>query len=412
MKNIILFDNSRREQLLPFVFTRPICEIRVGTLTIREKWAKQLNGRISYITQDYLTDKYDITISEINYLVNGSVLPNPELCSLISQMESGQAMLADGELIAAVLDRTQFGRLMEDDIEELDSFEINVDMFKQLRHVWDIFLFNGEAILSDFSQLTAGRVSKKISDSNTVIGPAGRIFLESGARVEGATLNVTKGPIYIGKNAEVMEGALVRGPFMMGESGTIKMGAKIYGPTSAGPHCTLAGEMKNVVMFSHSRKGHEGYLGNSVIGEWCNIGADTNCSNLKNNWKPVKLWDYHTQKFEQTDQLKAGVFMGDFTMTGINTMLNTGTVTGLCCNVFGGDYVPRYIPSFSWGGQGNLATYPPEKAFEAVERMLAIYDVVLSPEDRLLLLKIFEETSGFRNTDGQQPPNKLLSALK
>jgi UDP-N-acetylglucosamine diphosphorylase/glucosamine-1-phosphate N-acetyltransferase len=409
MKNIILFDNQRREQLLPFTFTRPVCEIRVGALTIREKWAKQLNGRVSYITQDYLSDKYDITISEINYLVNGAVLPNPELCSLISQMESGQAMLADGELVAAVLDREQFNRLMYDDIEELDSFEIDAMSFKRLGHIWDIFLLNGGAILTDFEQLTAGRLSQNISDTNTVTGPSNRIFLEPGARMEGATLNTTQGPIYLGKNAEVMEGALIRGPFALGESGTVKMGAKIYGPTSAGPHCTLGGEVKNVVMFGYSSKGHEGYLGNSVVGEWCNLGAGTNCSNLKNNWKEVKIWDYISHNFEQTDQLKAGVFMGDYTMTGINTMLNTGTVVGLCCNVFGGGYAPRYIPSFSWGGHGNLATYPPGKAFEAVERMLAIKEVVLSPEDRLLLLKIFEETSGFR--DGQQPPGTMPSTL-
>jgi len=411
MKNIILFDNQRREQLLPFTFTRPICEIRVGALTIREKWAIQLNGRVSFITQDYLSDKYDITISEVNYLVNGAVLPNPELCSLISQMESGQAMLANGELIAAVLDREQFNRLMYDDIEELDSFEIAVSMFKRLNHIWDIFLLNEEAILTDFDLLTTGKVSKKISNTNTVIGANNLIFLAPGSRVEGATLNSTKGPIYIGNNAEVMEGALIRGPFALGDSGTVKMGAKIYGPTSAGPHCTLAGEMKNVVMFGHSNKGHEGYLGDSVIGEWCNLGAGTNCSNLKNNWKPVKIWDYCSQKFVQTGHLKAGVFMGDYTMTGINSMLNTGTVVGLCCNVFGGGYAPRYIPSFSWGGQDNLATYLPEKAFEAIERMLAIKEVVLSPEDRLLLLKIFEETSGFRNWDGQQPPGTMPSGL-
>lgn len=396
MKNIILFDNETREHLLPFAFTRPVCEFRAGLLTIREKWARQFDGRVSYITQDYLSDKFDITISETNYLINGAVLPTPELCSLINKLENGDALLMNGELIAAILNRDQFNRLMYDDIEELSSYEIDDVLLKKLNNIWDILLLNGDAIRADFKLLTEGRTSQVLSETNLLIGPSDLLFLEPGARVEGATFNTTQGPVYIGQEAEVMEGAFIRGPFALGESSIVKMGAKIYGPVSAGPHCTLAGEMKNVVMFAHSNKGHEGYLGDSVIGEWCNIGADTNCSNLKNNWKKIKIWDYLTRSFKQTDLLKAGVFMGDFTMTGINTMLNTGTVVGLCCNIFGGNFPPRYLPSFSWGGYEGLATYPPEKAFESVERMLEINDFKLSPEDRLLLLKIFEETAALR----------------
>ena len=280
MRNIILFDNEIRDKLLPFTYTRPVCEIRVGILTIREKWEKWLSGKVSYITQDYLSEKYDILISERNFLINGSVFPNQEICSLIRQMEDGEAMLLDGELIAAVLDRDQFNRLMYDDIEELTSFELRGTPIKKLNHIWDIFLTNKDAIVTDFQTLTKGRTSAPISDTNQ-IRKKSQVFLEPGAKVECAILNAENGPIYIGRNAEIMDGAIIRGPFVLGEKSVVKMGAKIYGPTSIGPACVVGGEIKNVVIFGHSNKGHEGYLGNSVIGEWCNIGADTNCSNLK-----------------------------------------------------------------------------------------------------------------------------------
>ncbi|MFQ5446110.1 MAG: putative sugar nucleotidyl transferase, partial [Saprospiraceae bacterium] len=249
MKNIILFDNETREHLLPFAFTRPVCEFRAGLLTIREKWARQFDGRVSYITQDYLSDKFDITISETNYLINGAVLPTPELCSLINKLENGDALLMNGELIAAILNRDQFNRLMYDDIEELSSYEIDDVLLKKLNNIWDILLLNGDAIRADFKLLTEGRTSQVLSETNLLIGPSDLLFLEPGARVEGATFNTTQGPVYIGQEAEVMEGAFIRGPFALGESSIVKMGAKIYGPVSAGPHCTLAGEMKNVVMF-------------------------------------------------------------------------------------------------------------------------------------------------------------------
>jgi len=395
MKNIILFDNEIRDYLLPFTFTRPVCEIRMGILTNRERWERAITGKVSYITQDYLSEKYDITISERNFLINGSVLPTPELNSLVNQMDNGEALLHNGELIAAALDRDQFTRLMYDDIDDLASFEMQETPMLKINRLWDIFLLNQAAIVGDFALLTAGRASQPISPSNTIIGK-GQIFIEQGAVVEGATLNATGGPIYIGKKAEVMEGALIRGPFTLGEGAVVKMGAKIYGPTSIGPRCVVGGELKNVVMFGHSSKGHEGYLGNSVIGEWCNLGADTNCSNLKNNWSEVKLWSYLTEKFEPTGQLKAGLFMGDFSMAGINSMFNTGTITGVCCNIFGGDFAPKYVPSFSWGGKDNLTTYIPEKAFAAIERMMEILGHSLDTQDRLLLMNIFEETQRYR----------------
>ncbi len=396
MKNIILFDNETRESLLPFTFLRPVCEIRMGIFTNRERWERWLNGSASYITEDYLSDKYDIVIAEHNFLINGSVLPNAGLCSLINRMECGEAMVFKGELIAAVLDRNQFRRLMDDDIEELSSFELKATDLQKLSHIWDIFKMNGEAIASDFQVITKERNSQPVSRSNTVIGD-GKIFLEKGAKVEGVTLNASKGPIYIGKNAEIMEGAMIRGPFALGEGSKVKMGAKIYGSTSAGPFSVLGGEIKNSVFFGYSQKGHEGYLGDSVIGEWCNLGADTNCSNLKNNWSEVKIWDYATGQAKPSGQLKAGLFLGDYSMTGINSMFNTGTVVGVCCNIFGSEYPSKYIPSFSWGGKHDLTTYVPKKAFEGIERMKKIMGHSLDTQDRLLLMKTFEETTKYRH---------------
>lgn len=407
MRNIILFDNETRDKLLPFTYTRPVCEIRVGILTIREKWEKWLSGNVSYITQDYLSEKYDILISERNYLINGSVLPNQEICSLIRQMEDGEAMLLHGELIAAVLDRDQFNRLMYDDIEELSSFELKETPISKINHIWDIFLENDQALRSDFQLLTNGKVSAPISETNKIIGKQ-NIFLEPGAKIECAILNAEKGPIYIGEDAEIMEGAIIRGPFAMGNRSVVKMGAKIYGPTSIGAGCTVGGEVKNVVIMNHSSKGHEGYLGNSVIGEWCNLGADTNCSNLKNNWSEVKVWDYVKNGFSKTGQLKAGLFMGDYSMAGINTMFNTGTVVGNFCNIFGSGFPRNFIPSFSWGGHAGFSTYDPGKAFEALESMMKIHGHSFSPEDRLIMLKIFEETAKYRHWESTEEMEKKL----
>lgn len=410
MKNLILFDNEKRDELLPFTFLRPTCELRLGGSTIREKWEQALDGKASYITQDYLSDLFDITISELNYLINGSVLPTPELCSLIGQLEPGEALLYDEELIAAVLDRRQFDQLLENDIDILSSYELeDSSRLIKVNHLWDLFKVLDWVLRADFDKLTAGKQSQPLSSTNTLIGSPSWLFIEKDARVEGATLNTTAGPIYVGRNATVMEGALIRGPFWLGDNSTVKMGAKIYGPTSTGLGCTLGGEIKNVLFFDHAAKGHEGYLGNSVIGSWCNLGADTNCSNLKNNWSMVKLWSYPKRDFVETGELKAGLFLGDYSMTSINTMFNTGTVVGICANIFGTGFPPKFIPSFSWGGSQGFETYQIDKAIAAVERMMAIHHQSFSPEQRLLLIHIFEQTSANRNWE---TPSDLKSMLK
>ena len=287
--NIILFDNDARERLLPLTYTRPVCELRVGILTIREKWERHLDGEASYITQDYLSDKYDIKIAELNYIINGSVLPSDELATIVKGLRVNQALLHNEELIAAKLDKTQFEYLMDkDEAEEMEGFDLQEIPFLKINDLHDIFSLNDAAIRDDFKLLTKGRKSQPISDTNQVIAPE-NIFLEEGASVECSTLNASTGPIYIGKNAQIMEGCLIRGGLAMCENSTLKMGAKIYGATTLGPWCKVGGEVNNSVMIAYSNKGHEGFLGNSVLGEWCNIGADTNNSNLKNNYAEVKL---------------------------------------------------------------------------------------------------------------------------
>ena len=398
MANIILYDDDVRENLLPLTFTRPVGEIRVGILTVREKWERYLKvDSISHITQDYLIDKFPIHIEDDNIVINGSVLPSPQLVQLILGMSPNEALLKNGELIATRLDEQQFGHLISnEEIDELAGFDIVNTPFLKVNNLWDIFKINGEAIREDFALLTKNRISHPISDTNQVIAPE-NVFIEEGAQVECAILNASAGPIFIGKNAVVMEGAMIRGPFALGESSTIKMGAKIYGDTTVGPHCKVGGEVTNSVLFGYSNKGHEGYLGNSVLGEWCNLGADTNTSNLKNNYDAVKLWDYTAERFVPTGLQFCGLIMGDHSKTGINTMLNTGTVIGVSANVFGSGYPRNFIPSFTWGGAQKMSTYKTTKAFDTAEKVMARRKLEFDEVEKKILEKIFERTSQYRS---------------
>jgi UDP-N-acetylglucosamine diphosphorylase/glucosamine-1-phosphate N-acetyltransferase len=398
MKNIILFDPDTRDQLLPLTYTRPVGELRVGITTISEKWAAQFGGKISYITQNYLSEKYPIEISDDNFVINGSVLPNAKLCKLINELNNNEAFQKDGELIAARLDRLQFHNLMEDnDIEELVGFELQETPFDTINYAWDIFSLNNKAIRDDFNFLTQGRVSAPLSKTNKIVGDESLIFLEEGATVECAILNTQKGPIYIGKNAEIMEGCIIRGPLAMCEHSLLKMGAKIYGATTLGPYCKVGGEVNNAVLFGYSSKAHEGYLGNSVIGEWCNLGADTNTSNLKNTYEEIKLWDYTRNSFGRTGLQFLGLIMGDHSKCGINTMFNTGTVVGVSANVFGAGFPRNFIPSFTWGGPQGYETYDIKKALFTMERVLARRNMELSENDHAILKHIYEYSSQYRS---------------
>ena len=404
MKNIILFDSETRDQLLPLTYTRPVCELRIGILTIREKWEKWLDGKVSYITQDYLSEKYPIAIDTDNFVINGAVLPDNNLCKLIRNLKFNQALLKNGELIAARLDESQFYNLMEDnDIQELEGFEVDdTHKFLTINHLWDIFSLNDIALRSDFEMVTKGRTSAPLSTTNQLLGDVSQLFIEEGATIECSILNTKTGPIYIGKNAEVMEGCVIRGGLALCDGSVLKVGAKIYGATTIGPDSKVGGEVNNTVILGHSNKAHEGYLGNSLLGEWCNIGADTNTSNLKNNYEPVKLWDYTKDSFVKTGMQFLGLIMGDHSKCAINTMFNTGTVVGVSANIFGAGFPRNFIPSFTWGGHGGIETYPLSKALDTAERVLARRKMFVSKEDKDIMKYIFDFSARYRSWEREK----------
>jgi len=390
--NYILFDGPSRNQLLPFTYTRPVADIRVGILTIREKWEKHLGSTTTTITEDYLSEKYPMVEMEENVMINASYLPDYELVEMIKALEENQAIFNDEEVIAFFTKEAQ-----EDiDLDTYEAIEYNQEILK-IENTWDIFSKNGEAIQEDFEFLTKGRKSQPISSSNNTIG-AENIFIEEGAKLEFATLNASAGPIYIGIDAEVMEGSIIRGPFALCEHATVKMGAKIYGPTTVGPHSKVGGEVSNSVLFGYSNKGHDGFLGNSVLGEWCNLGADTNNSNLKNNYAEVRLWSYETEGFARTGLQFCGLMMGDHSKCGINTMFNTGTVVGVCANIFGSGFPRNFVPSFSWGGSSGFTTYLTKKAFEVASVVMSRRDIDFTEEDKAILEHVFEDTKKWRSS--------------
>ena len=396
--NIILFDDDNWEGLLPLTFTKPICELRVGILTIREKWEKYLDAKSSFITQDFLSGKYPITIEKDNVIINSTVLPTPKLVKLVKQLGPNEAILEGDELLAARLTDEQFNNLIDDQgITELEGIDVSndVDLIRRIIRPYHLFALNEIEIKSDFELLTSGRKSKEISATNTVIKPE-NVFIEEGASVECSILNASTGPIYVGKDATIMEGTSIRGPLAVCDKAILKMGAKIYGATTIGPHCKVGGEVKNSILTGFSSKGHEGFLGNSVVGEWCNLGADTNTSNLKNNYDEVKLWSYEEQRFVKTGLQFCGLIMGDHSKTGINTMFNTGTVVGVNANIFGSGYPRNYVPSYAWGGAQGFKTYLVKKALETAEKVMARRNQTLSDEDRVILEHVFLNTSKYR----------------
>jgi UDP-N-acetylglucosamine diphosphorylase/glucosamine-1-phosphate N-acetyltransferase len=395
--NIILFGDDHWFDLLPLTFTRPICELRVGILTIREKWEIFLEGKGSFITQDYLAAKYPIHIEKDNILINSSFLPDKQLVNYIKQLKLNEAILLGDELVAARLSDAQFESLSDgnDALRNLKGIDLAKEsgiQFSRITRPYHIFALNGQEIQNDFSLITKNRLSADISDTNKIFGKH-PVFLEEGASMEYCIINTENGPVYIGKNALVMEGSMIRGGFAACEGSVVKMGAKIYGPTTAGPHCRIGGEINNTVFLANSNKSHDGYMGNSVIGEWCNIGADTNTSNLKNNYLPVRIWSYVSDGFEDTGLQFCGLIMGDHSKTGINTMLNTGTVVGVASNIFGDGFPRTFIPSFSWGGAAGFTSHKVNKAIETAEIVLSRRNQELTPEDKKILEHIYLNTA-------------------
>ncbi|NQX84418.1 MAG: GlmU family protein [Flavobacteriaceae bacterium] len=388
--NYILFDGPNRNNLLPFTYTRPVADIRVGILTIREKWEKYLGYTTTSITEDYLSEKFPMVEFEENVMINASYLPNRELVEMIKNLKEGQALFKGEDVIAFYTKDTQ----EEINFEAYQSLEFQEDVLT-IENTWDIFSKNGKAIQEDFELLTKDRTSQVIPKSVNVIGAA-HIFIEEGASLEFVTLNASNGPIYIGKNAEVMENSVIRGPFALCENATVKLASKIYGPTTVGPYSKVGGEINNTVIFGYSNKGHDGFLGNSVIGEWCNIGADSNNSNLKNNYAEVRLWNYNTEGFARTGLQFCGLMMGDHSKCGINTMFNTGTVVGVSVNIFGSGFPRNFVPSFSWGGSNGFTTYLTKKAFEVAKVVMKRRNETFTDKDAAIMQHVFEVTKPFR----------------
>lgn len=407
MANYILFDDFTHFQLLPLTFTRPIADLRIGILTIREKWEQYLGTSCAILTVPYLEKLFPVKWSEEeeNVWINAKVLPNRGLAKQIRELSNEEAIV-DGRTFIALKSNSvsKKNKIHQNIFNEstllIESHLIQPPMvaYSKLEHTWDLFLYNGQEIEADFELLTENRVSESLEENNTLIDSS-RIFIEEGANVQGTFLNASKGPIYIGKNATVMEGSLIRGPFALCDNGVVKMGTRIYGGTTIGPYAKVGGEISNSVIWGYSNKGHDGYLGNSVLGAWCNLGADTNSSNLKNNYSKVKVWNYAEEDFVDSEQQFCGLIMGDHSKSGINSMFNTGTVVGVAANVFGSDFPPKFIPSFSWGGGSKWTTHKIEKAVDTASRMYARRNLQFSKLEEEVLKAIFEQTAFLRKNE-------------
>ncbi|MBK7429855.1 MAG: GlmU family protein [Bacteroidetes bacterium] len=391
--NIILFDDQTRSTLLPLTYTRPIADIRIGILKISEKWEKICEAKCSFLTEQYLQELFPVSVSDDNYFINGSLLPTTELVAEIKSLNIGEALISD-DLILAIRSGKQDGLKNFTDVK-IEKSRVTQSKFDRLVFPWDIFSKNEKELQSDFVLLTKGRKSQPLSSSNRVINPE-NIFLEPGAVVECANLNAASGCIYVGKDSEIMEGAMIRGPFAIGDHSAVKMGAKIYGATTVGPHCKVAGEISNSVIFGYSNKAHDGFLGNSVLGEWCNLGADTNNSNLKNNYSKVKVWSYQEHDYINTGLQFCGLIMGDHSKCSINTMFNTGTVVGVSANIFGNGFPPKFVPSFSWGGSEGFTSYRLEDASEVASRVYERRHLEFGKKEKDLLKYLFEESTKYR----------------
>ena len=388
--NYILFDGPVRNALLPFTFTRPVADILIGIMTIRQKWEARLGSTITTITEEYLSTKFPMVEMEENVMINAAYLPNDALAELVSDLKENQAIFKGDDVIAFFTTENQ----EEVDFDAYEIIQYNGDALT-VEHTWDIFSKNDAAIREDFIYLTEDRKSQPIPKSVNVIAPE-NVFIEEGAKLEFVTLNASTGPIYIGKNAEIMEGTVIRGPFALCENAQVKLNAKVYGATTVGPGSRIGGEVKNSILFANSNKGHDGFLGDSVLGEWCNIGADSNNSNLKNNYEEVKLWSYETEGFAKTGLQFCGLMMGDHSKCGINTMFNTGTVVGVSTNIFGSGFPRNFVPSFSWGGAGGFTTYVTKKAFETAKLVMGRRNIDFDETESAILEHIFEETKKWR----------------
>ncbi|MCO5230211.1 MAG: GlmU family protein [Chitinophagales bacterium] len=394
--NIVLFDSKERYSLLPFTYTRSVADIRIGILKIIEKWNIYLQSDCSVLTLPYLQNKYTLKSESSSIYINASILPDNDISNEISNLPLGTILKGkDEQIIAAHLENPV------EDLEQLNNyFSTNIYQFYPhsyfaLHHPWDIFTYNDDQIRKDIKVLQLEPNGHLLESDNKISNPE-NIYVEEGAKAYWSMLNAKSGPIYLGKDSEVMEGSIIKGSFALGEHSVVKMGAKIYGETSIGPYSKVGGEIGNSVIFGYSNKGHDGYLGNSVLGEWCNLGADTNNSNLKNNYSTVRAWSYNSQKEISTGLQFCGLMMGDHSKCGINTMFNTGTVVGVSANIYGGNFPPKFIPSFSWGGSDGLVDYDLDKALETAQKVMERRQIQLNDIDKAILAEVYKESAIFR----------------
>ncbi len=402
MKNLIFFDDAEREHLLPLTYSRPVCELRFGMLTLRDKWERELGGKGSFITREYLAQKFPIEISNDNTVINGSVVPNKRLVRLISELDFNEALLYKEELIAARLNRSQFDKLKSNQpVDELVGYELTTTPVKRLAGLTDLIHDHQSEFERDFERLTDGRKSAPIPKGIQTIGN-GKIFLEKGAELTNCSLNASTGPIYISQDCKIMEGAVIRGPFYAARGGVVKMCTRIYGPVSIGPYCKIGGELSNVTIVGYSNKTHDGFLGHSYLGEWCNLGAGTNNSNLKNTYSNVRLWNYPEKEALDTGKLFCGLFMADHTKCGINTTFNTGTVVGFASNMVGPFMHPRFVPSFSWGGASSWETHELEGALRTAEAVMKRRARKLTETDRAIFEAVFQQSAPYRPWESEK----------
>jgi UDP-N-acetylglucosamine diphosphorylase/glucosamine-1-phosphate N-acetyltransferase len=397
--NYILFDDARRVHLLPLTFTRPVADIRVGIMTIREKWEHFLSTSTSSLTEPYLSVKYPIVQQDQNILINGGLIPTKELVAAIQALQPGQSLVKGECILALYVSASELEALRTDDHAEGEESVQNEGSeelvfegeITKINHTWDIYKYNGQEIEADFTLLTEGRKSAIIPEHNQVLCSE-NIFVEEGAQIDFATINAKDAKVYIGKNAKIQEGVLIRGSLALCDNAQLNMGAKIYGPTTIGPFSKVGGEVNNSVIFGFSNKGHDGFLGHSVIAEWCNLGADTNTSNLKNTYEPVRLWNYALKTFEKTGEQFCGLIMGDHSKCSINTMFNTGTVIGVNANLYGSGFHRNFVPSYSWGSPAGMQSFQLKKAFNIADAVFKRRKKEFDQVEQDILAAIYEQT--------------------
>jgi UDP-N-acetylglucosamine diphosphorylase/glucosamine-1-phosphate N-acetyltransferase len=381
--NLVFFDDQTWKNLHPITLTRPVADVRIGILKISEKWRYFFNEKVFYHTENYLSKKFlpPADFHESSICINGSVIPTIELVEEIKKLNPGEKLIYNEILVAYSPNKNHIDK---DNLVVYSERRFTQNLIV-LRNLWDIFSLNEAALKLDFNLITIGRFSQELPASNKYIKPE-NIFIEEGVKVECCILNATEGPIYLGKNSEIMEGSVIRGPFALCEGAVVKLATKVYGATTVGPESRIGGEVNNSVIQGYSNKGHDGFLGNSVIGEWCNLGADTNNSNLKNNYGNVDIWNYTQEKYIDTGLQFCGLFMGDHSKCGINTMFNTGTVVGVSANIFGAGFPEKFIPSFSWGGPQNpFEKFKLEKAVELAEIVMNRRKIEITNEEKEIL---------------------------